>query len=87
MKIYVNWDEQVVYNQEDYDYEVEEIATSYENSEDKFNQFVKEETSLNFHDIFQFDENDKDSFLESFKDYCKNLAAEKAENDFEEFDI
>lgn len=87
MKIYVNWDEQLVYNQEDYNDEIEEITAAYVGSSDMFNQFVKEETTLSPHDILQFEEHDKDELLKAFNIYCKDLATEKVENDFEEFDI
>lgn len=87
MKVYVNWDERIIYSQEDYNNEIRDTTEVYVASGHKFNNFIQNETSFTPNDIFHMSIDEKDALNRDFVNYCYNLAMDEAEASFQEFDI
>ena len=72
VKFYVNWNDQVLLTDEEYEARVKETAKDIEEEDDAFSDFLAERYSPT--EIFDFEEKDKTSVREEFREWCEGTA-------------
>ena len=80
IKIYINYKEEKVLTEKEYKEYLEELSDYYYHDTYEFNAWCETEGVLPS-DIMFGDEAVRERLLSAYKDYCKEVAEENAEND------
>ena len=81
VKVYVNWNDQVLLTEAGYAEWAKETAEEMEEEEDAFEDFLNEHYYCA--EIFYFSEEEKARVREEFREKCKKMAEEDLGNTFE----
>ena len=72
VKVYVNWNDQILLTDEEYEARIKETAKDIAEEDDAFDDFLRERYSSA--EIFDFEEKDKANVREEFREWCEGTA-------------
>lgn len=82
IKIYVNWQDEEILQEKDYQKRIEQKTEDYSENKDYFDEFLTDET-YSLEQVFNFTEDERKEIRKRFLEQCKDWAKDRIENDFE----
>lgn len=86
--IYVDFENRIVYTEENLQDEAERLAKEYDELRgDEFEDFLRREEGYSIYDIFAFDSEAQEKILEDYHRFNVDVAIDTIMRDVEEFEI